>query len=72
MTEYAFPEAEAFNLLGEKNSNPEEKQNLANRVTHIKSRITLTMMADDVKLPLSNIPTELSNHLKYITILFIQ
>ncbi|KAF3424054.1 hypothetical protein E2986_02165 [Frieseomelitta varia] len=66
MTEYAFPEAEAFNLLGEKSLNPKEKQNHANRVTHIKSCITLTMMTDNVKLPLSNIPTELSNHLKLV------
>lgn len=66
MTQYTIPEAEAFNLLGERNSNPKKKQNFVNPVTHIKSRVTFTIMTDDVKLPVHNVPAELVNHLKII------
>ena len=66
ITQYTIPEAEAFNLLGERNSNPKKKQNFVNPVTHIKSRVTFTIMTDDVKLPVHNLPVELVNHLKII------
>lgn len=71
MTQYTIPEAEAFNLLGERNSNPKKKQNFVNPVTHIKSRVTFTIMTDDVKLPVHNVPVELVDHLKYISIIYI-
>ncbi|CAK9828707.1 Lipid scramblase CLPTM1L [Anthophora retusa] len=67
MTQYIIPEAEAFNLLGEKSLDPKEKiRNLENPVTHIKSRVTFTIMTDDVNLPVHNVPMELVNHLKII------
>lgn len=66
MTQYKVPEAEAFNLLSEKHSDLKKKQNLINPVTHIKSRVTFTIMTDDIKLPVHNVPIELVNHLKII------
>ncbi|CAL7941054.1 unnamed protein product [Xylocopa violacea] len=67
MTQYEVPEAETFNLLGDKSSNSKKnKQSLVNPVTHIKSRVTFTIMTDDVKLPADNVPVELANHLRVI------
>lgn len=68
MTQYKVPEAEAFNLLSEKHSELKKKQNLISPVTHIKSRVTFTIMTDDIKLPIHNVPIELVNHLKYVNI----
>lgn len=65
MTQYKIPEAEAFNLLGDKNEDAERKrQNLVTPVTHVKSYVTFTIMTDDVKFPGDSIPMELLNHLK--------
>ncbi|XP_033335152.1 lipid scramblase CLPTM1L [Megalopta genalis] len=66
MTQYTVPEAKAFNLLGEKNTNAQKKKDFIHPVTHIKSRITFTIMTDDVKLPMQTIPIELVNQLKII------
>lgn len=67
MTRYTVPEAEAFNLLGEKDRDTKRKKEKVIRpVTHIKSRITFTLMTDDVKLPVHNVPMELINHLKIV------
>lgn len=68
MTQYTVPEAEAFRLLGEKNVNAKQT---ALPVSHIKSRITFTVMTDDIKLPMYSMPVELVNHIKYIKALFI-
>nr|XP_034193199.1 uncharacterized protein LOC117610209 isoform X3 [Osmia lignaria]XP_034193200.1 uncharacterized protein LOC117610209 isoform X3 [Osmia lignaria] len=67
MTQYMVPEAEVFNLLGEKESRVKKKKtNSMQPVTHLKSRVTFTIMTDDAKLPVNNVPMELVNHLKII------
>ncbi|XP_011497238.1 PREDICTED: cleft lip and palate transmembrane protein 1-like protein, partial [Ceratosolen solmsi marchali] len=66
MTEYAIPQAETFNLLGEEKDekDKEKKKDLSQSISHIKSRITFMIMTDKIKLPLNNIPIELSNNLR--------
>ncbi|XP_076648600.1 lipid scramblase CLPTM1L [Halictus rubicundus] len=66
MTQYTVPEAKAFNLLGEKDSNSQKKKEYIRPVTHIKSRVMFTIMTDDVKLPVQSLPMELVNHLKIV------
>ncbi|KZC06952.1 PREDICTED: cleft lip and palate transmembrane protein 1-like protein [Dufourea novaeangliae] len=67
MTQYVIPKAEAINLLGEKDSNAKKKkETFLHPVTHIKSRITFTIMTDDIKLPVHNVPAELIHHLKIV------
>lgn len=67
MTQYAIPKAEAFNLLGEEesaNGKTENKKELSQPTSHIKSRMTFSIMMDDIELPLNNLPIELSNDLR--------
>lgn len=67
MTQYTVPAAEAFNLLGEKDRDTKrKKEKVVRPVTHIKSRVTFTLMTDDVQLPVHNVPMELISHLKYV------
>ncbi|XP_003707777.2 lipid scramblase CLPTM1L [Megachile rotundata] len=67
MTEYMVPEAETFSLLGEKKSDTrKEKKILMQPVTFVRSHATFTIMTDDIKLPVTNVPMELVNHLKII------
>ncbi|XP_043287442.1 cleft lip and palate transmembrane protein 1-like protein [Venturia canescens] len=67
MTQFVVPRAETFNLLGDKKSNHEENAKKENRTkvqSHLRSRVTFTMMTDDVKLPLYNLPLELAQDIK--------
>ncbi|CAL1687712.1 unnamed protein product [Lasius platythorax] len=67
MTQYMVPEAEAFKLLGKKNSSFQKANEIAVRlVSHIKSRVTFTIMTDNIMLPVYSMPTELMNHIKII------
>ena len=66
-TVHQIPEAETFNLLGEGKTDEKEKKNDAkdksvNRekpVTHLRSKITFSIMTDDVEMPIKEIPGEL-------------
>ncbi|XP_043262875.1 cleft lip and palate transmembrane protein 1-like protein [Colletes gigas] len=67
LTRHVIPEAEAFNLLSDKDEDTKKKkkkENFVHPVTHIRPRVTFTIMTDDVKLPVHNVPMELVNHLK--------
>lgn len=64
MIQYIVPEAQVFKLFGEKN--PSTKDIFVHPVSHIKSRVTFTIMTDDVMLPLYSMPVELVDHIKYI------
>lgn len=68
MTQYIVPEAEAFKLLGDKNDEEEEanSQFITRPVSHIKSRVTFTIMTDNVLLPIYDIPAEFVNRIKII------
>lgn len=67
MTQYIVPEAEAFKLLGENNRDAKKvnSQIVVRPVSHMKSRVTFTIMTDNVMLPIYNMPAELVNHIKY-------
>ncbi|XP_031850265.1 lipid scramblase CLPTM1L [Nomia melanderi] len=67
MTEYIIPEAEAFNLLGDKVINEQRKiDSFMHPVTHIKSITSFRIMTDNVQLSAHAIPLELVHHLKLI------
>lgn len=68
LTEYAIPKAKAFNLLGEEENEYSKMPGMkigAHTVSHLRSKMTFTIMADDIKLPFNNIPLELSRNLRY-------
>ncbi|XP_025996672.1 cleft lip and palate transmembrane protein 1-like protein isoform X2 [Solenopsis invicta] len=68
MTQYIVPEAEAFKLLGDKNHKAKKADNqiVIHPVSHIKSRVTFTIMTDNVTLPVYGMPAELVNHINII------
>ncbi|XP_024872551.1 cleft lip and palate transmembrane protein 1-like protein [Temnothorax curvispinosus] len=70
MTQYVVPEAEAFKLLGDKSHGHGTKkvtsQIIVRPVSHVKSRVTFTIMTDNVMLPIYGMPAELVNHIKII------
>jgi len=66
MTQYIVPEAEAFKLLGDRTVEKANSQIVIRPVSHMKSRVTFTIMTDNVMLPIYGIPAELVNHIKYI------
>ncbi len=68
LTQYHVPEAETFNLLGEGGDETREAEKAKKReggrrsqspVTHLRARMTVSMMTDDVKLPTAEVPPEL-------------
>lgn len=66
MTQYMVPEAEAFKLLGKRDSSVKKANEIAvHLVSHIKSRVTFTIMTDNIMLPVYSMPAELMNHIKY-------
>ncbi|KAL7302490.1 cleft lip and palate transmembrane protein 1-like protein [Trichogramma pretiosum] len=65
LTDYAIPKAETFNLLGEETDNALKKQKYVHKpVLHLRSKVTFTVMTDDIELPLNNAPMELLNNLR--------
>lgn len=69
MTQYVVPEAEAFKLLGDKShgaAQQVESQRVVRPVSHMKSRVTFTIMTDNIVLPIYGMPAELVNHIKYL------
>ncbi|XP_057328867.1 lipid scramblase CLPTM1L [Microplitis mediator] len=68
MTQFAVPQAETFNLLGDKKT-PEVlkiKNNKIKTVSHLRTRITFTLVTDTPELPLKNIPAELVPNLRVV------
>lgn len=74
MTQYIVPEAEAFKLLGDKDYGAKKanSQIVIRPVSHMKSRVTFTIMTDNILLPIYGMPAELVNHIKYTNIYFNQ
>ncbi|XP_070161771.1 lipid scramblase CLPTM1L [Polyergus mexicanus] len=67
MTQYMVPEAEAFKLLGKRDSSVKKTNEIAvHLVSHIKSRVTFTIMTDNIMLPVYSMPAELMNYIKII------
>lgn len=67
MTEYAIPKAKAFNLLGEEENESNKLSSTKSNsltVSHLRSKMTFTIMTDNIKLPFNNVPLELSRSLR--------
>ena len=64
LTQYHIPEAETFNLLGE-DKKPEKKEKKKETVsrekprTHLRSKVTLSLMAEGPDMPSKQVPGEL-------------
>lgn len=65
MSQYTLPEVETFKLLGDKDSSV-RKESVAHPVSHIKKRVTFTIMTDDATLPAFSMPAELMDRIKII------
>ncbi|XP_034947585.1 cleft lip and palate transmembrane protein 1-like protein isoform X1 [Chelonus insularis] len=61
MTQFAVPEAETFNLLGEKKTSETSstKRALFQPITHLRTQITFTIVTDTKEIPVKNIPMEI-------------
>ncbi|KAI4477296.1 hypothetical protein M0804_012886 [Polistes exclamans] len=66
LTQYSVPEAEVFNLLGERDVSERTKKKYVHPVTHIKSKVTFTIMTEDIKFPTDGVPMELIHDLRII------
>ncbi|XP_015597472.1 cleft lip and palate transmembrane protein 1-like protein [Cephus cinctus] len=65
MTQYAIPQAAVFKLLGEKDRvERKRKESYVKPVSHLKTRVTFTIMTDDIRLPANNLPLELSRDIR--------
>ncbi|XP_015114592.1 cleft lip and palate transmembrane protein 1-like protein [Diachasma alloeum] len=65
LTQFAVPEAETFNLLGDKSTKSKgSSKNRAKPVSHLRSRVTFTMVTDAEELPAHKVPHELSQSLR--------
>ena len=67
ITQFAVPQAKAFNLLRDKkveSENAQKKENTEKAVSHLRSRVTFTMMTDDIELPSNAIPMELTEDIR--------
>uniref|UniRef100_A0A6M2DY50 Lipid scramblase CLPTM1L n=1 Tax=Xenopsylla cheopis TaxID=163159 RepID=A0A6M2DY50_XENCH len=66
LTQYALPQAAYYNLFSEQ---PDEKDNIKNLqnvkpVTHLKAKISFTMLVDDIEIIGEDIPFELTRLLR--------
>ncbi|KAL2711622.1 cleft lip and palate transmembrane protein 1-like protein isoform X1 [Vespula squamosa] len=64
LTQYLVPEAEVFNLLGEQDVTPRKKY--VHPVTHIKSKVTFTIMTENIEFPKDGVPAELIHDLRIL------
>ncbi|KAK2586649.1 hypothetical protein KPH14_011694 [Odynerus spinipes] len=66
LTQYAVPEAEVFNLLGEKDVSAKKKEKYVHPVAHIKSKVTFTILTENVKFPTDDVPMELIHDFRVV------
>jgi len=60
LTQFAIPEAETFNLLSEdKEDKPKVKKDRSKPVTHLRSKMLLSLMTDQLSMSLKQIPGEI-------------
>ncbi len=83
LTQHHVPEAETFNLLGSSDDKASDKKTENARrsekpVTHVRSKLTVSMMADPVNMPTNEIPGELyylmrktDNGKQYLPIVYV-
>jgi len=63
LTQHHIPEAETFNLLGGENSEEKPKASVdrSRPVTHLRSKLIVSLMTDQVKMSLKQVPGELGH-----------
>ncbi|XP_043492252.1 cleft lip and palate transmembrane protein 1-like protein [Polistes fuscatus] len=66
LTQYSVPEAEVFNLLGDRDVSERKTTKYVHPVAHIKSKVTFTIMTEDIKFPTDGVPMELIHDLRII------
>jgi hypothetical protein len=80
LTQYSVPEAETFNLLGEDAGKAAGKPSVdrTRPVSHLRSKIVISVMGDAVSMPPDQVPGELAHYIqltkdkkKYLPILYV-
>jgi hypothetical protein len=80
LTQYSVPEAETFNLLGEDAGKAAGKPAVdrTRPVSHLRSKIVISVMGDAVSMPPDQVPGELAHYIqltkdkkKYLPILYV-
>ena len=78
LTKYHIPEAETFQLLGQEAETTEkvndEKRSAEKRlpILHLKSKIKMSVMTDNILIPKDNIPGNILNIFQIISILNLE
>jgi len=79
LTQFAIPEAETFNLLSEdKVDKPKVDRDRSKPITHLRSKLTLSLMTDQLSMSLKQIPGEIGqvmqltkNRKQFLPILYV-
>lgn len=65
LTEYAIPRAAAFNLLGvPEPKNSKQNTMAAKPVTHVRTKVFLSIMTEHFQMSVADIPPELARHIR--------
>jgi len=60
LTQFAIPEAETFNLLSEETGDkPKVERDRSKPVTHLRSKLTLSLMTDQLSMSIKQVPGEI-------------
>lgn len=60
LTQFAIPEAETFNLLSEETGDkPKVERDRSRPVTHLRSKLTLSLMTDQLSMSIKQVPGEI-------------
>jgi len=60
LTQFAIPEAETFNLLSEETGDkPKVERDRSKPVTHLRSKLTLSLMTDQLSMSIRQVPGEI-------------
>jgi len=79
LTQFAIPEAETFNLLSEDNGEkPKVDRDRSKPITHLRSKITLSLMTDQLSMSIRQVPGEIGQVMqltkdrkKFLPILYV-
>lgn len=78
LTQFSIPEAETFNLLGEEVEGEKKVLDRSRPVTHIRSRMVLSVMTDQLKMDTRQVPGEIAQTMQltkdrqhYLPILYV-
>lgn len=66
MTQFAVPELKGSNLLGVEQNEGHKKKSRTKSISHLKNKVTFTIMTDPVDLPTNNMPLEFMPYMKLV------